>query len=380
MEAGMGNSPAGTQSPPWVLPRWLLVLLGTATLTITVGGMRAINEILAPAFLGLVLVVTAQPLRPWLRRKGLPGWLATVIVAAVVYLVIIGFVLAIGLSVARFATLVPQYSQQASDTADSATSWLSSLGIGHDQTKSITDSLDLSNLAGVLTRILGEVTSLLSGMVFVLIIVFFLAMDGGWFAERLPATPPEHQTFARGLQLFATGTRRYILVSSLFGLIVSVFDTVGLWLMGIPAPLVWGLLAFITNYIPNVGFVIGLVPVAILAYLHGGVGLMVAVIAFYCVVNFVIQQLIQPRIVGDAVGLSTTLTFVSLAFWTFTIGPLGAILAVPASLFAKALLIDVDPVGRWLAPLVGGTGFNPDQNEAAEQPPPAESSPAPAGG
>src|SRR5262249_29858058 len=154
-------------------------------------------------------------------------------------------------------------------------------------------------------------------------------------------------------------TRRYLVVSTVFGLIVAAFDTLALWLMGIPAPLIWGLLAFITNYVPNIGFVLGLVPVALLALLESGVGLMIAVIVVYSVLNVVIQSIIQPRVVGDVVGLSTTLTFLSVIFWGWALGPLGALLSVPASLFVKAVLLDVDKRLSWLGPLVGGSGAKP---------------------
>ena len=148
--------------------------------------------------------------------------------------------------------------------------------------------------------------------------------------------------------------RRYIVVSTLFGLVVALLDVGLLYWLGIPLPWLWGLLAFITNYIPNIGFIIGLVPPAVLALLEGGPGLMLTVIAIYCVLNLVIQSLIQPKIVGDAVGLSPTLSFLSLVFWTWVIGPLGAVLAVPLSLLVRAVLVDADPASRWLAPLVGG--------------------------
>ena len=112
--------------------------------------------------------------------------------------------------------------------------------------------------------------------------------------------------------------------------------------------LLWALLAFVTNYIPNIGFIIGLVPPALLALITGGVGEMIAVIAVYCVLNFIIQSVIQPKFVGDAVGLTTTMSFLSLIIWTFVLGPLGAILAIPISLLVKAVLIDSDPDARWL--------------------------------
>ena len=79
---------------------------------------------------------------------------------------------------------------------------------------------------------------------------------------------------------------------------------------------------------------------------------MLVVVIVYSVINFVVQTVIQPRFVGDAVGLSTTLTFLSLVFWGWVFGALGALLAVPLSLFVKALLIDIDPSARWVSPLI----------------------------
>ncbi len=144
----------------------------------------------------------------------------------------------------------------------------------------------------------------------------------------------------------------------MFGLIVALVDVAALYWLDVPLPWLWGLLAFITNYVPNIGFVLGLLPPALLALLQGGVRQAVLVIVAYSVINFVIQSLLQPKFVGDAVGLSITLTFLSLVFWSYVIGPLGALLAVPLSLFVKALLVDADPGSRWLDRLItpGGQG------------------------
>ena len=87
---------------------------------------------------------------------------------------------------------------------------------------------------------------------------------------------------------------------------------------------------------------------------------MVAVIVAYSVINFVIQSVIQPKFVSDAVDLSLTVTFLSLVFWTFVIGPVGAILAVPLTLLTKSLLFDVDPSTRWMSSLLSGGPAPPD--------------------
>ena len=144
------------------------------------------------------------------------------------------------------------------------------------------------------------------------------------------------------------------MVATVFGFIVAVLDTTFLFFTPIPDPLVWGILAFITNYIPNVGFVVGLVPPAVLGLLEGGPGLMLLVIVVYSALNAVIQSVIQPRVVGEAVGLSGSVTFISLVFWAWVLGAVGALFAVPLTLLAKALLVDVDPRAAWLSPLLAG--------------------------
>jgi predicted PurR-regulated permease PerM len=130
------------------------------------------------------------------------------------------------------------------------------------------------------------------------------------------------------------------------------------------------LLAFITSYIPNLRFVIGLVPPALLALLQGRSKLMVSVVVTYSVINFVIQSIIEPKIMAEAVSHSLTLAFLSLVFWAFVIGPPGAVRAVPLTLLTKALLLDVDPNTRWISSLfTGGSAPSEDAfDDAAPTP------------
>ena len=109
------------------------------------------------------------------------------------------------------------------------------------------------------------------------------------------------------------------------------------------------------------------IPPAIIALLEGGPGLMLAVIVTYSVVNFLIQSVIQPRVVGDAVGLTALFTFMSLVFWTWVIGPLGALLAVPLTLLARALLIETNPRLRWALPLISGKAVPTEEPEQPQK-------------
>ena len=127
--------------------------------------------------------------------------------------------------------------------------------------------------------------------------------------------------------------RRYWVVSAVFGVVLAIGDYVALLIIGVPLALTWAVVAFIGNFIPNLGFVVALVPPALLALLDGGMWRAAAVVVSYLLINFVVQTLVLPRYMGNAVGLNTTVTFLSLVFWTSIIGPLGALLAVPLTIW-----------------------------------------------
>lgn len=334
------------------IPRPVVLLVGAAGAVLVVAGLHGLADLVAPVFLAVILVVAADPLRPWLRRHGVPGWLATLSVLLVVYLVLLALAVSVVFSAARFVALVPSYEQDWDQLLESGASRLADVGIDRAQLDGVRDSLDLSTLATALGDFVGSLLGVVSSLVLVVMVVFFMGLDAGWFSERLERLPGAHRPLGDALAMFASGTRRYIVVSTVFGLIVALFDWAALLWIGVPGAALWAVLAFVTNYVPNIGFFIGIVPPAVLALLDGGPASALAVIAAYCLINFVIQSLLQPRIVGSVVGLSGTVTMLSLVFWAFTLGALGALMAVPLTLFAKALLVDSDPRAAWVTRLI----------------------------
>jgi predicted PurR-regulated permease PerM len=224
--------------------------------------------------------------------------------------------------------------------------------VGPDEVHAALDKVGFGAITGLLSSLLGGLAEAFSDLLFLVTLLLFMGIDAAQFPSRLHWVAPQRPEVVAAFNRFAKGTRSYLAVTTVFGLIVAVLDTGALWLLGVPLPLVWGLLSFITNYIPNIGFVIGLIPPALLALLDGGPKLMLLVILVYSVINVVLQEFIQPKFVGDAVDLSVTLTMLSLVFWTFVLGPLGALLAIPLTLLAKALIIDIDPDTQWLSGLI----------------------------
>jgi predicted PurR-regulated permease PerM len=347
-----GSTSVAPPAAPPGIPRWLLLVVGLAAATIAVAGLRAIAWLAAPVFLALVVVVALAPVQSWLRRVGVPRWLATTVLLLLVWSVLLGFVALLVASVAQMAALLPDYAVPAELLINSVVADLNDAGLVSGQLSDLIGQIEYGQVVGLATGLLASLTDAFSTLVLLLVALVFITVESSGFSRRMALVGAERPHLPVAMTLFSHGTRSYLLVSTVFGAIVAVGDWIALAIIGIPAAALWGLLAFITNYVPNIGFVLGLAPPALLGLLAGGWGEFTAVVVVYALLNFVVQTLIQPRFVGDSVGLSMTVTFVALLFWGWVLGALGALLAIPLTLLVKALLVDVDPRGHWLDALM----------------------------
>lgn len=318
------------------MPRALTILLGGAAAVVVVAGVRAIAWLVAPALLALLVVIAVSPAHRWLRGRGAPPWLATSTVVVLVYGVLAVVAATVVVSGARLVSMLPEVA--ANELLVRA--------------ERAVDGIDRGQLAGAVRGLLTELTSLTTSLVFLVALMLFLGVEVGLADGRLTEIAIERPRLREALTEFAQRTRRYLVVTTVFGLIVAALDAVGLWLLGVPLALLWGVLSFVTNYIPNIGFLLGVVPPAVLALLQQGPRRALAVLVLYGVLNFVVQSLIQPRFTGDVAGLSATATFLALVFWAWVLGPLGALLAVPLTVLVKVLLVDADPAAGWAAALL----------------------------
>src|SRR4051794_37786501 len=367
---------AGSTERP-VMPRAVVTLVGWAAGFLILAGVYFTAWLVGPVFLALIIVIAVSPVQSWLLRHGWPSWLTTLVLVVLVVGLLLLFALVIGVSIAQLAALLPQYADQSGKLMQALSSSLQQFGVKPGQLQQAVSSIDPAKLVALIGTLLAGLSGAVSSLVFLLCLLLFLSVEAGGMEQRLAAVAGDRPNLARALRSFAQGTRSYLVVTTVFGLIVGVLDGAALAIIGVPLPVLWGVLSFLTNFIPNIGFIIGLVPPALLALLDGGVSEMLVVIAVYCVLNLVIQSLIQPRFVGDSVGLAMTATFLALIFWTWLLGPLGALLAIPLTLLAKALLVDVDPTARWATALAGSLEKKPASPTAA---PHAEGVPADEGG
>lgn len=352
----------------WALPRGLIILLGVAAALGAALGLREFSTILGPVFLALVLSIAVHPVRRFADRHAWPAWLGVILSLLAVYAIVAGLFAILVIAGIQFATLLQDYAPQFQAFLQQAVQVLESVGVSQQKLQDLANQLSPSKLVGIAGDLIGGLAGVLSNIFFLIVLLFFTVADAGDFASKLERISPRGQRLAEAFRQFAHGSRQYLAVATIFGAIVASLDVIALWILDIRYAWLWGLLAFITNYIPNIGFIIGLVPPTIIALLDHDVVTAIIVVIVYCVLNFVIQTIIQPRVVGVTVGLSATLSFLSLIIWATILGASGAFLAIPLSLFVKALLVDVDPEHEWVAPLLS-SGEPKDKKEPA---PPAE--------
>ncbi|MCD5345608.1 AI-2E family transporter [Agromyces sp. H3Y2-19a] len=348
-----GAMTAGTPVPH----RNAFMLLGFAGLVITLFGIAAIGSVFSAVFLALVLVICVHPVRRGLERRGVPRGIATLLVLLTVVLLLGGFVFALVISFAQFATLLPEYAPEFESWATAASKWLSSLGVGQEQINALMSSFDpgkiVGALSGLVSSLLGGALGFISFAVILLTMLILITFDSSYVPTVVAGIGRKRPELATGLVRFASGVRRYMVATTGLGVAQGLVNWLALAIMGIPGAALWGMLSFLCSFIPNIGYFIAIVPPLVFGALVGGWPTVVAVIVVYGLINAVIQSIIQPKVVGNAVSLSQSLTFVSVLVWAVVLGPMGAILAVPLTLLVRMLLVDSNPSVGWVLPALG---------------------------
>jgi AI-2 transport protein TqsA len=352
---------SGVVAPP-PLPRSVIVLIGAAAVVVVAMGFRGAAGIVAPTMLALVLTIAVVPIGPAARQRGWPGWLATLASLVSAYAILLVLLVGTVVCLIKLVNLLPQYASSFDDLVTKVEKWMSSNGLGNESTSDVLTKIDPAKLVDVVSGVLSTILGAASGVFFLVTVMFFFVAAVPGFTARIAALRRLKPELASALGLFVTRTQRYLVVTALFGGIVAVLDAAALWLLGVPLALAWGFFSFITNFIPNIGFIIGVIPPALVALLDSGVQKMLLVILVYCVLNVTIQTFIQPRFVGATVGLSAEMTFMSLVVWTFLLGALGALLAVPMTLLLRALFVDADQRTAWVAPLINTSAEDESPN------------------
>lgn len=333
-------------------PRSLISLLTWCALFGILVGIHAANDLVTPVFVGLNLLIAAWPVRDALIKRGLPDWLGTIVLGLLTFTVLGLALFLLGWAVSALAKELPQYQHRFFELYHDLVGFLHSMGISEQQILTQAKTISPANIADAAAGVLSSFSGALAFLSVLVVVIFMLLMDGDTFTQRAKLLEQAKPDFAAGIIDFTHGVRRYWVVTTVFGIIVAIIDVAILAVLGVPLALVWGVVSFLTNYIPNVGFVIGVIPPALMALLAKDPMTALLVVILYSVINFTIQGVIQPKFNGDAVGVTALVSLISLLLWSTVLGPAGALFGLPATLLLKALVIDRNPDLRWFNTLI----------------------------
>jgi len=327
------------------------ILLTIAAFVVVIAGMRAAVTIVVPFLLAAFIAIISAPPLFWLHRKGLPIWLALIIVISGVLL--IGFLISglVGSSIKDFSDDLPAYEAKLRALITGVVTWLESHKIdtaGLAVTKLFDTKAFMKLVAGGLNS-LGQV---LANGLLILMIVIFILIEASSFPIKLHTIFGDEINALENFDKFINTVKQYMAIKSWMSLATGIAVFILLAVVGVNYAVLWGLLAFFLNYVPNIGSIIAAIPAVLLALIQLGFVKSIIVATGFVVINLLVGNVIEPRFMGRGLGLSTLVVFLSLIFWGWVLGPVGMLLSVPLTMTAK-IALDSREETRWMAILLG---------------------------
>jgi len=327
------------------------MLLNFAAFVIIVAGIMSAKSLILPFLLAAFLAIICGPPLYWLRTKGVPPVFSIVIL--VLALVVVEMVVAglIGSSLGDFSRSLPIYQSRLKEILAGLIGWLENHGI------EVTDDILMEQfnpgrLMGLAANTLNKMGGLLTNTFMIILTFVFILLEAAGFPDKLRAVAGSREASLDDYARITKGVNRYMVLKTATSLVTGTLVAISLKMIGVDFAMMWGLVAFLLNFIPSVGSIIAAIPAVLLALVQLGYGPAAATAACYLFINVLIGNILEPRIMGSGVGLSPLVIFASMAFWGWVLGPVGMLLSVPLTMTLKIALSGNENT-HWLALLLG---------------------------
>ncbi|HET6447035.1 MAG TPA: AI-2E family transporter [candidate division Zixibacteria bacterium] len=330
-------------------------MLGGAAFFIIALGLQRAADIINPFLLALVFALSVAPLLNWLVRKGVPSWLSLVITLAILIIAGFAFLTIMFVSVNRLAETIPAYSEDLSGQISAFEEWLAGLGI---DTQNFS-SLDIFSPEKVL-GLIGDLTKGLVGAIanagFMLMILIFMILEANGFSTKFRKQSLSGHPFLDRCATLGKDVRRYVVITTQINFMVGLVDTILLIIIGVPLPILWGILSWLLGYIPSIGFWLALIPPVFLAFITIGWEAALIVFIGYVLINGSVQNFLSPRLMGKGLNISALVVVLSLFFWSWILGIVGGLLSSLLTIGVIRLILESSEDTMWLANLLSAGG------------------------
>lgn len=327
----------------------LLVVL--AAFIVVVAGMKAAQPVLVPFLLSAFIAVTCSPLVSWLTRHKVPTSLSVLIVVFGLLTWSVLIAIFIGSSLNDFSQSLPTYQARLQEELNGLLTLLGEYGITVSNEK-LLEYFDPGLAMQMIANTLSGLGGALTNAFLILLTVIFILLEASGLPKKLKRALNNPLVSLQGFDEFTAGVNRYLVIKTAVSVITGVAIAGWLWLLNIDYPFLWGLVAFLLNYVPNIGSIIAAIPAVLLGFIQFGATTAALAASGYVAANIIIGNIVEPRYMGRGLGLSTLIVFLSLVFWGWILGPVGMLLSIPLTMIVR-IALESNEDTRWISVLLG---------------------------
>ena len=326
-------------------------LVKIAALIIIFAGVIYAKSLITPFLLALFISIICEQPVSWLEKRKIPRWLALIIVVLGMIILFSGFAVLIGGTISSFSGNLSKYESTLTSLSDSFVKFLNDKGLNIHQDQ-LFSFVQPAKILEFTATALNKLVNMMGNTFLILLIVLFTLMEFGSFSIKAKAILIGSDKSVSYFSIILQNIRHYLGIKTLICLLTGVFVFIALLIIGVDYPLLWALIAALMNYIPNIGSIIAALPAVLFALVQLGLGGAFWTLGSFMIVNNVLGNFIEPRIMGKGLGLSTLVVFLSLLFWGFILGPVGMFLSVPFTMTIK-IILEQNENTKWLSILLG---------------------------
>ena len=324
-----------------------------AFIIIIAGIMYAASFVTSLLMAFFISIIFAQPIQ-WLKRKKVPQGLAITIVFILIVSLFFGFGEIIAASFSSFSQDVPRYAKNLNEMRDSLLQFMENRGM-HVSTVEMKNMFNPSKVISFTSVLLGQLGGLMGNAFTIFFLALFLLLEIDSIKVKANAIMKENTGTLAYFNVIGASIRHYLTIKTLTSLLTGFFVWICLIIIGVDYAIIWALIAFLLNYIPNIGSIIAAVPAILFALIQLGFGGVIWTTATFVAVNMIIGNMVEPKMMGEGMGLSTFVVFLSLLFWGFILGTVGMFLSVPLTMAMK-IMLEQNPNTKWIAIVLGTQG------------------------
>lgn len=340
-----------SDSKPPLLGNTTSTLLVLASLVIVLAGIKAATTVIVPFLLSIFIAMTCNPMINRLTRWKVPRPVAVFGIMSLI--VVIGFSIAglVGQSLNDFSRAIPMYSEKFTEQLTWATEQLRRFNITLNK-ELLAEHFNPGAAMSLMANMLTGLGNVMANLFLIILTVIFMLFEAPSVSNKVHLALHDPHMKLKAIDLFLDSVNSYLVIKTLVSLATGLCVGVMLWFLDVEYFVLWGLLSFLFNYIPNIGSIIAAVPAVLVALvIQGPATAGIAAIGFM-VVNIVMGNVIEPRFMGKGLGLSTLVVFLSLIFWGWLLGSVGMLLSVPLTMIVK-IALEASAEGNWFAVLLG---------------------------